>query len=109
MPFNIYAGWRLRAALLAALLLRGTVALAQGCPPASGDASAAGWRAYRADSLDAARSLFERARLLCGRNADAASGLGYVALRRQDAPAADSLFRIVVRLDSLNADGWDGL
>ncbi|MGE5092952.1 MAG: hypothetical protein ACM3OH_12365 [Bacillota bacterium] len=109
MPFNIYAGWRLRAALLAALLLRGTVALAQGCPPPSGDASAAGWRAYRADSLDAARALFERARLLCGRNADAASGLGYVALRRQDAPAADSLFRLVIRLDSLNADGWDGL
>jgi hypothetical protein len=109
MPFNIYAGWRLRAALLAALLLRGTVALAQGCPPPSGDASAAGWRAYRADSLDAARALFERARLLCGRNGDAASGLGYVALRRQDAPAADSLFRLVIRLDSLNADGWDGL
>ena len=110
MPFNIYAGWRLRAAPLAVcLLLRGAAVLAQGCPPASGEASAAGWRAYRADSLVAARALFERSRRLCGQNPDAASGLGYLALRRNDPAAADSLFRIVIRLDSLNADGWDGL
>ena len=110
MPFNIYAGRRLRAAPLAVLLLlRGAAVLAQGCPPASGEASAAGWRAYRADSLVAARALFERSRRLCGQNPDAASGLGYLALRRNDPAAADSLFRIVIRLDSLNADGWDGL
>jgi hypothetical protein len=110
MPFNIYAGRRLRAAPLAVLLLlRGAAALAQGCPPASGEASAAGWRAWRADSLDAAQVLFERSRLLCPRNPDAASGLGYLALRRNDPAAADTLFRLVIRLDSLNADGWDGL
>jgi len=110
MPLNIYARWRLRAAPLAALLLlRGAAALAQGCPPASGAASAAGWRAWRADSLDTARTLFQRARLLCARNSDAASGLGYIALRQGEPAAADSLFRVVIALDSLNADGWDGL
>ena len=110
MPFNIYACRRLRAAALAlALLLRATIVAAQACPAGSGQASAAGWRAYRADSLDAAHTLFDRSRQLCGRNLDAASGLGYLALRRGDLAAADSLFRFITRADSLNADGWDGL
>ena len=110
MPFNIYACRRLRAAALAlALLPRATIVAAQACPAGSGQASAAGWRAYRADSLDAARTLFDRSRQLCERNLDAASGLGYLALRRGDLAAADSLFRFITRADSLNADGWDGL
>ncbi len=114
MPLNIYPDRRGRAGLLVlALSLHAAGAAGQACPPdsarASGQASAAGWRAYRSDSLVAARSAFERSRRLCAGNLDAASGLGYLALRRSELAQADSLFRFVTRHDSLNGDGWDGL
>ncbi len=109
MPFNIHARWRMRAGPVALLLALGPAALAgQGCPPESGQASAAGWRAFRTDSLVAAGRLFGRAAALCPANLDAASGLGYLALRQGDPRRADSLFRSVVRRDPSNADGWDG-
>ena len=114
MPLNIYRERRRRAGLLVlALSLHAAAVAGQACPPdsgrTSGHASAAGWSAYRADSLAAARSLFERSRRLCAGNLDAASGLGYLALRRGDLARADSLFRFVTARDSLNGDGWDGL
>ncbi len=110
MPFNIYARPLRCAAVAAAALLSLAPALAgQGCPAASGAASAAGWRAYRADSLGLAGTLFDRARRLCATNLDAAAGLGYVALREGRPVVAESLFRFVVIRDSMNTDGWDGL
>ena len=114
MPLNIYRERRRRAGLLVlALSVHAAAVVGQACPPdsgrTSGHASAAGWSAYRADSLAAARSLFERSRRLCAGNLDAASGLGYLALRRGDLARADSLFRFVTARDSLNGDGWDGL
>lgn len=110
MPFNIYPERRRCAALLVlALSLYAVAADGQACPPGSGDASAAGWSAYRAGSLELARSLFERSRRLCAGNLDAASGLGYLALRQADLAQAESLFRFVTTRDSLNGDGWDGL
>lgn len=110
MPFNIYARPLRCAALTAAALLGLPSMLAgQGCSAASGEASAAGWRAYRSDSLEVAAARFEQARRLCPANLDAAAGLGYLALRQLKPAAAESLFRFVVRRDSLNTDGWDGL
>ena len=76
---------------------------------ASGRASEAGWRAWRAESLEVADRRFLEAARLCPDNQDAATGLGYVALRRGALPRADSLFRAAVRRDPRNADAWDGL
>lgn len=92
-------------------LFQGPAALSaqQTCPPAAGEAVAAGWRAYRADSIPQAERHFTAADGLCAGNLDAQAGLGYTALRLGRLIRSDSLFRIVTRADSNNADGWNGL
>lgn len=93
------------------MLLQGLSALTaqQACPPAAGEEVAAGWRAYRGDSIAIAEQRFTAADGLCTGNLDAKVGLGYTALRLGKPGTADSLFRIVTRADSSNADGWIGL
>ena len=93
------------------LLFRGPADLGaqQTCPPAAGQSVAAGWRAYRADSIPIAERYFIAADEQCAGNLDAKVGLGYTALRLGLPSRADSLFRIVTRADSNNADGWNGL
>lgn len=79
------------------------------CPPAAGQEVAAGWRAYRSDSLEAAERHFAAGDRLCANNRDAQTGLGYIALRGARLTRADSLFRLVTASDSNNADAWTGL
>jgi len=81
----------------------------QPCPPTAGESVAAGWRAYRADSIAVAERHFGAADAQCPANFDAKVGLGYTALRLEHPSRADSLFRIVTLADSDNADGWSGL
>ena len=90
-------------------------ALALGTGPASAqqpcvNASmevAAGWRAYRADSLSVASHWFSRA-ADCG-SAGALIGLGFVKLRLDSLSIADSLFTAAIARDSLAVDAWEGL
>jgi tetratricopeptide (TPR) repeat protein len=79
------------------------------CPPLAGEEVAAGWRAYRTDSLPRAEQLFAQSDGRCERNLDAKIGLGYVALRQNAMGRADSLFRLVTAADPQNGDGWNGL
>jgi hypothetical protein len=106
-------GFLPRALLSATLafLFQGQAALGaqQTCPPAAGEEVAAGWRAYRADSVPVAERHFTTADGQCVGNLDAKTGLGYTALRLGRLNRSDSLFRIVTRADSNNADGWSGL
>ncbi|MEO8637222.1 MAG: hypothetical protein ABI587_18250, partial [Gemmatimonadales bacterium] len=108
MPSNLHL---LTGACATALLLAllPPESAAPPCPPEAAAAVAAGWRAYRADSISAAARHFLRADQLCRNNLDAMVGLGYVALRQDRVGSADSLFRVVVQHDSLNGDAWDGL
>lgn len=78
------------------------------CPPEAGELVAAGWRAYRSDSIEIAAERFSQADGLCD-NLDAKVGLAYTRLRQNRLDDADSLFLLVTRRDSTNADGWDGL
>lgn len=84
-------------------------ASAQGCPAASGGASARGWEAWRADSIEEAARRFRQALSLCSSNLDATVGLGYVALRQGKPHLADTLFSEATHRDSLNMDAWIGL
>ncbi len=79
------------------------------CPPEANELVAAGWRAYRSDSIAVAATRFSRADQLCENNLDAKIGLGYTLLRQDQVTGADSLFSIVAGHDSANADAWDGL
>lgn len=92
-----------------ALVLPWAGASAQGCPAASGAASARGWEAWRADSIKEAGRRFRQALLLCSSNLDATVGLGYVALRQGYPHLADTLFGEAARRDSSNLDAWTGL
>jgi hypothetical protein len=82
---------------------------AQPCPPEASELVAAGWRAYRAESLAVAARRFTRADRLCENHLAAKVGLGYTLLQRNRLAAADSLFALVTEQDSTNADAWDGL
>ena len=86
------------AALLAGAAL---VLLQADCP----GVIAAGWRAYRADSLDAAASRFQE----CASYPAAQAGLGFIALRRGTPLAARARFRAATRLGPEHADAWYGL
>jgi len=79
------------------------------CPPEASELVAAGWRAYRADSIRVAAERFARSDRLCENNLDAKIGLGYALLRQDRLAGADSLFLIVARQDDANGDAWDGL
>ncbi len=90
---------------LALALGTGSAAAQQPCSAAEADL-AAGWHAYRADSLSAASRWFSRA-AGCGA-VDALVGLGFVELRLDHLSTADSLFAGATARDSLLADAWEG-
>ena len=98
MPTNLHLLTRAcaAAALLAFLPRQATKSP---CPPEAETAVAAGWKAYRADSIAVAGKLFLTAERLCPGHPDAQVGLGYVALRQDRVRIADSLFRAVVNQD----------
>jgi len=106
MILNLPLGFR--GCILAALALvpAASAVVAQEPCPAAEPAVAAGWRAYRADSLDAAASHFAPA-ARCGVTS-AAVGLGFVELRRGRLGEADSIFAAALRRDSLLVDAWEG-
>ena len=78
--------------------------------PASTDAQIAeGFRAYRADSLPRAVSLWLRVLASCPSAVDAQLGLGLAALREGRSSRADSLFRAVIRSSPGYLDAYLGL
>ncbi len=79
------------------------------CPPEAGELVAAGWRAYRADSIAVAAERFSRSDQMCEDNFDAKVGLGYTHLRSDRVGPADSLFELVTAKVPTNGDAWDGL
>lgn len=78
------------------------------CPAAADSALESGWRAYRADSLPAALSRFDRAHRLCPGNLDATVGLGFTLLRSSQPRRADTLFGEVLARNAANSDAWEG-
>jgi len=102
--------------MTAALACAVVLALAQAahagtirCPPELGTLVDRGWKAYHADSISSAATLFARADHLCPAGFDAKVGLGFAWLRLGVPARAESLFTIVVTSDSASADGWQGL
>lgn len=93
----------------ACLGLAGVLLIRPPCPPEAGQLVAAGWRAYRTDSLAVALQRFSRADSLCPEDLGAKVGLGNVRLRQNQLPVADSIFLLIARRDSANGDAWDGL
>ncbi len=67
---------------------------------------AAGWQAYRDDSLPVASKRFTMASE-CGA-LGAVVGLGFVELRLGKLSSADSLFAVALARDSLQVDAWEG-
>ncbi len=79
------------------------------CPVTTDAEVAAGFRAFRSDSLLRATSLWRRVLADCPTAVDAQLGLGLVALREDRLSAADSLFRAVIRTSPGYLDAWLGL
>lgn len=75
---------------------------------AAGAAAAAGWRAYRADSLQVADASFRAALRSCPEDADAGVGLGFTSLHLGRVSTADSIFASLVRRHPGNTDAWEG-
>jgi len=79
------------------------------CPRASGPDAEAGWAAYSANDMDAARARFDAALRTCVGDQYARTGLAYVALRVGDTDTALSLFGTVVAVEPNNVDALTGL
>jgi tetratricopeptide (TPR) repeat protein len=79
------------------------------CPAASGVDAEAGWAAYRAGDLAAARARFDAALARCPDDPYAATGLGYVSLREGDDARARTLFYMVVAARPDDVDALVGL
>lgn len=95
---------------LVALVAAAPTALAQtGCPAAAGPDAEAGWAAYRAGDLAAARLRFAAALALCPADPYAATGLGYVALREGARDEARRAFRQVLEARPDDVDALTGL
>jgi Tetratricopeptide repeat len=84
-------------------------ARAQECPAAGNPRAEAGWTAYRAGDMPAARAAFEAALRACPRHEGARTGLGYVALRQDRTDEARALFDAVVTAAPENVDALVGL
>ncbi|HEX6911985.1 MAG TPA: tetratricopeptide repeat protein, partial [Longimicrobium sp.] len=69
----------------------------------------AGWTAYRAGDMDAARTAFEAALRRCPRHEGARTGLGYVSLRQDRTDQARRLFAAVVADAPRDVDALVGL
>ncbi|MEM7415012.1 MAG: tetratricopeptide repeat protein [Gemmatimonadota bacterium] len=79
------------------------------CPSASGPRAEAGWTAYQAGDMVAARDEFNAALTQCDNDHYARTGLGYVALRDGDTAEAAELLERVVRSEPNNVDARVGL
>ncbi len=98
------------AFLVVGLALAASPAAAQdACPRASGPDAEAGWTAYSAGDMEAARLRFEAALARCGDDHYARTGLGYVLLRAGAVERADSLWAVVVAAQPNNIDALTGL
>ncbi len=99
------------------LLLLGFVTLAvparasgqDPCPSASAIDAEAGWVAYQANDMAAARMRFDAALARCDNDQYSRTGLGYVELREGRTEQADGLFTQVVFAEPNNVDGLVGL
>jgi hypothetical protein len=69
----------------------------------------AGWSAYRAGRLDAARGAFRAVLRRCPADASALVGAGYVALRGNDLPAARERFERALAVQAHNYDALTGI
>jgi tetratricopeptide (TPR) repeat protein len=79
------------------------------CPRASGVGAEAGWSAYAAGEIDAARARFEAALRTCADDHYARTGLGYVLLRAGDVAGAARRWASVVAAQPDNVDALTGL
>ncbi|HET6231862.1 MAG TPA: tetratricopeptide repeat protein [Longimicrobiaceae bacterium] len=79
------------------------------CPRAAGAQVEAGWTAYRAGQMAAARTAFEAALRRCPDDPGARTGLGYVLLRSDDTPGARRAFEAVTVASPNNVDALVGL
>lgn len=95
--------------LLALTLLSAPLAAQDICPRASGPDAEAGWAAYSANDMEAARARFDAALATCGGDQYARTGLGYVSLREGDTDTALALFGTVVGVEPNNVDALTGL
>ena len=101
---------QLVGAQLAGLAAAAPAARAQDtCPRASGADAEAGWAAYAAGDIDAARGRFDAALARCPNDDYARTGLGYVLLRAGDVPGAVTLWNAVVAAQPDNVDALAGL
>lgn len=107
----------LLAALVALTLPWVPVGAQERCPQASAADAEAGWEAYRAGDMPAARARFLAALALCPGEPYASTGLGYVALREGDRTGARQAFAAALaarpdQVDALLGMGilawWDG-
>jgi len=87
-----------------------TSALAQqACPPGTDSIVAAGWAAFRADSIALAASHFDAALARCPSSHDALAGHAYTLLRGGSPATADSIFRALTLRVPGSTDAWEGL
>ncbi len=78
------------------------------CPVGTDRLVAAGWTAYRADSLAVAADRFDLALARCPDDHDATVGRGYVELRQGDVAKADARFRALTARAPGSVDAWEG-
>ncbi|HEX8320206.1 tetratricopeptide repeat protein [Longimicrobium sp.] len=95
--------------LVAAAVLAAPPAWAQACPEAGNARTEAGWTAFRAGNVDAARAAFEAALARCPRHLGARTGAGYVALRQDRATEARRAFESVATDAPRSVDALVGL
>ena len=96
-------------ALLAVSAGTSVVAQTPRCPVTTDAQVAAGFRAFRSDSLARADALWHGVLADCPSSIDAQLGLGLLALRQDRLPTADSLLRRVIRSAPEYLDAYLGL
>ncbi|HET9949795.1 MAG TPA: tetratricopeptide repeat protein [Longimicrobiales bacterium] len=98
------------AAAPAAMPLAAPVAAQEApCRGDSGPDAEAGWAAYAAGDVTAARARFEAALARCASDPYAQTGLGYVRLREGDVRGAVALWEEVLDAEPENVDAHTGL
>lgn len=104
-------GATIRALLLSAVFsggLPGGLGAQDPCPGAAGPDAEAGWAAYRAGDMAAARARFADALERCPAHHYARTGMGYVDLREGRTGRALELFGIVLDAEPDNVDALVG-
>jgi tetratricopeptide (TPR) repeat protein len=101
---------RALATILVGILAMSSDAGAQAtCPFASGEDAEAGWAAYTANDMAAARTRFGSALARCPDDQYSRTGLGYVELREGEEAEAERLWNAVVSVEPDNVDALVGL